>query len=93
MTDRIDIGCGHSFAFVEYKGDEHAAIDEYHLTKDGKECKGFIPLKGGSWVNEFGKDLGAWDVISLDPLTLSPSLLCRVCGSHGFIRDGKWVEA
>lgn len=26
-----------------------------------------------------------------NPLTLSPSLLMRCCGMHGFIRDGKWV--
>lgn len=32
------------------------------------------------------------ELISTDPLTISPSLLCR-CGDHGFIRDGKWVAA
>lgn len=30
--------------------------------------------------------------VSIDPLTLSPSVLCQ-CGAHGFIRDGKWVAA
>ena len=34
-----------------------------------------------------------WQVISWEPLTLSPSLLCRLCGDHGFIRDGRWVPA
>ena len=34
-----------------------------------------------------------WTLESLEPLTLSPSLLCRWCGRHGFIRDGKWVPA
>lgn len=34
-----------------------------------------------------------WRVESWDPLTISPSVLCRVCGDHGFIRDGKWVPA
>lgn len=34
-----------------------------------------------------------WTVESEDPLTLAPSLACRVCGDHGFIRDGKWVPA
>jgi hypothetical protein len=28
-----------------------------------------------------------------DPLTVSPSILCRDCGTHGFVRDGKWVAA
>ena len=26
-------------------------------------------------------------------ITVSPSLLCLLCGDHGFIRDGKWVSA
>lgn len=34
-----------------------------------------------------------WQVVSWEPLTLSPSILNRVCGWHGFIRDGKWVTA
>lgn len=33
-----------------------------------------------------------WTVVSWDPLTRSPSLLCH-CGDHGFIRDGRWVPA
>lgn len=27
-----------------------------------------------------------------DPLTIGRSLLCLVCGRHGFVRDGAWVE-
>jgi hypothetical protein len=33
-----------------------------------------------------------WTVDSWEPMTFSPSLLCR-CGDHGFIRAGKWVPA
>lgn len=32
-----------------------------------------------------------WDVISVQPLTLSPSVLCRTCLFHGYVRDGRWV--
>lgn len=32
-----------------------------------------------------------WTLESWDPLTISPSLLCLSCRSHGFIRAGKWV--
>ena len=35
----------------------------------------------------------AWQVESWEPLTLSPSILCRKTGDHGFIREGKWVQA
>lgn len=33
-----------------------------------------------------------WQVESLDPVTISPSLLCP-CGHHGFFREGRWVPA
>lgn len=28
-------------------------------------------------------------VVSREPLTLSPSVICE-CGAHGFITDGRW---
>lgn len=38
---------------------------------------------------------GHHTIVSEDPLTISPSLLCPdpSCGFHGYIRDGKWVPA
>ena len=32
-----------------------------------------------------------WVVEQVQPLTLSPSILCRVCQFHGHIREGKWI--
>jgi hypothetical protein len=32
-----------------------------------------------------------WQVEQWEPLTLSPSLACQMCGHHGWIRDGRWV--
>jgi hypothetical protein len=34
-----------------------------------------------------------WRLDQLDPLTISPSLLCMSCQHHGFIRGGVWVSA
>ncbi len=34
-----------------------------------------------------------WEVAQLEPLTLTPSLLCTACKFHGFITNGKWVPA
>jgi hypothetical protein len=36
-----------------------------------------------------------WTVVSLEPLELAPSIACTSpgCGSHGYIRDGRWVDA
>lgn len=33
-----------------------------------------------------------WQVESVDPVTIAPSLLCP-CGHHGFIRNGRWEPA
>lgn len=36
--------------------------------------------------------LGAGHAIEQrDPLTISPSILCPDCGTHGFVRAGRWV--
>jgi hypothetical protein len=53
-----------------------------HPTPTGTRCEGWVPFGAGGWT-----------VGSLTPLTLSPSLLCRVCAHHGFIREGVWVPA
>lgn len=34
-----------------------------------------------------------WQVETWEPLTISPSVLCRRCGHHGFIRNGLWEAA
>lgn len=36
-------------------------------------------------------DQTGWKVVSTDPLTVTPSILCGSCGCHGFITKGKWV--
>jgi hypothetical protein len=39
-----------------------------------------------------GQPVPLWKIESLDPLTLSPSLLCH-CRDHGFIKEGRWIRA
>jgi hypothetical protein len=65
---------------------ETVGVEYEHPDGKGGKCLGWINFKGR------GFDDG-WEVISEMPLTLAPSLLCRACGHHGFIRDGKWVPA
>jgi hypothetical protein len=50
---------------------------------DGTDREDGLPVKP-SWAT-------GWTVESIRPLTLSPSLLCRLCKFHGFVREGKWV--
>lgn len=92
---RINIGGGHEIEFVSYKGAEKVAINDYHKTSDGKPCQGFIPFRGNAWADQFkdSPDYQSWEVHSIEPLTITPSLLCRSCGDHGFITNGKWVKS
>ena len=54
-------------------------------------CGGGVYFVAG--INNYhGKSNPVWTVESLNPLTISPSILCG-CGEHGFIRDGKWISA
>ncbi|MFF3891405.1 hypothetical protein [Streptomyces sp. NPDC001914] len=36
---------------------------------------------------------GAHTLVTREPLHLEPSLLWKCCGTHGFVRDGKWIPA
>ena len=36
------------------------------------------------------KDAG-WQVQQVEPLTVTPSILCGRCQTHGFITNGAWV--
>lgn len=66
---------------------EHAGYLLAIRHADGTWCLGTIPLRG------HGAGNAEWDLVSSDPITLSPSILQKPCGCHGFVRDGKWVSA
>ena len=88
----VDIGHGVRIVRVDYHGRDGtrtAGIEYVHPDGRGGECLGWIAFRG---VDE-GETGHAWTVECHNPLTLSPSLRCRACGHHGFIREGKWVPA
>lgn len=60
----------------------------YHPRPDGSG-----PCPGYGWVAFTPEWPDGWELVSERPLTLSPSLLCRNCGHHGHIVDGRWVPA
>jgi hypothetical protein len=63
------------------------AIVRFDSSTD-KPCDGAI-----TWCPECSG--ATWKLVSLNPLTLSPSIACREhpVEHHGFIREGKWVKA
>lgn len=98
QNDKWPWGLEEGWIILDEKGDHLLRITsmhdeglygftEAHRTATGEWCAASIARPGK------GAGQPEWDVISEDPLTLSPSILCRRCGNHGFIREGKWVEA
>lgn len=84
--DWQDIGHGVRVQRVTFEG-QFAAIYWRHPRPDnGQDCNGGFVSFAGRYAGFDG-----WRLEIEEPLTLSPSLLCRACGCHGFIRDGKWV--
>lgn len=103
----IDLGYRHYLQWVGWNPDrdlnpQHAGIPDverygailYHFKPDGSECAGVVTFRG-EVQQKIGPGHPSWTVESSEPLTLSPSVLCKAegCGDHGFIRSGKWVPA
>lgn len=89
--DLTDIGHGVGIRLWRGSADgpTEGLVWEHPDQRDGsRRCTGgSLTFAGHGWPEP------NWTVESLEPLTLSPSLLCRVCGCHGFIREGRWVPA
>ncbi len=90
----IDIGGGHEITYYTRGDDDdaHVGLVHFHHKPDGSPCSGGSVLFDLPQNADF-PDHAKWQVISEEPLTLSPSLLCTICGAHGWIRDGAWVSA
>lgn len=87
----VDLGDGRGLWFVR-KGDVDPWGAQYShpdARESGRECGGYITFDGPEQRKE---SRPLWTVESWEPLTLTPSLLCKTCGSHGWIRNGKWVS-
>lgn len=80
--DAIELGHGTYYTKV-YQGDQWVAIHEWHQ-ENGVWGAGFIPFAGRMEAST------PWEVVSEEPLTLNPSVACRTCSHHGFIRGGRW---
>ncbi len=79
-----DIGHGVSVEVRDIDG-VAAGVAYRHQKPGGGTCEGYCPLR--PVVSD------GWDMVKRNPLTLDPSLLCRACGHHGWVKEGKWVPA
>lgn len=86
MGKKVDIGHGVTISFTEYQGAIVGLIEEHDSS--GGRCSGYVRFRVPQ--NDTTTRPG-WTVESMEPLTLSPSVLCTTCQHHGFIRGGRWV--
>ena len=80
------LGLGHEFAPVTDNDDRLVGWLHTHpdaRSTSGVLCQSFCAVRpiDGAPVHE---------ILSAEPLTLSPSLKCRICGAHGEVTAGKW---
>lgn len=87
MGERIGIGHGVTIQWLTVDGNR-VGLELSHVHGDGEEHGCYVRLDVPQNVGE-----PRWNVESWDPLTLSPSILLKTCGLHGFIRNGRWVPA
>lgn len=101
----LDLGSNHKLSFFGWHPDDlegnrarygvplpnvpRAGALVIHLAPDGHECYGAIHFDLPE-IRQWFPESKIWKVLSWEPLTVEPSLLCRACGDHGFIRQGRW---
>lgn len=105
--DAIDLGNGHwarlfiegdnpdSRTYVSPADAPAAGFFHVHPSKGQADIPEGEPCAGTVTFGDPGRDSKGrahWQLHSLDPLHVEPSILCS-CGRHGYVRDGKWVEA
>lgn len=84
----VDLGAGRYAVKVFGPDRMWCGIHAWHRTPGGAWCAGFV----GFSLIPHREGIGTWRVDRFDPLTLHPSIGCRACGVHGWIRDGRWEE-
>lgn len=97
----LDLGDGHYGNWFSWSPDRDlnpqydgipdlnpAGLTIYHRRPNGDACIGAVSFASPEHDAIFKQT--TWDVVSLDPLHIEPSVLCD-CGDHGFIRGGTWA--
>ena len=103
-AETVDLGSGYVLSWFGWFPDrdlnpqhkDHPDIERAgavirHRTPDGGECTHGVTFDLPETAVLGDRHRGT--VVSWEPLTLEPSLLCRRCGDHGWVRGGRWVPA
>lgn len=93
MGEQIDIGHGVQIRYTSWADHDKVGLIWNHLKPDGTACFGSGLLFDLPGVRQAFPERALWTVEQWEPLIISPSLLCRGCGLHGWIRSDLWVPA
>lgn len=99
LAGLIDLGGCHFLSPMTCHAHPEAGTTSYleiHPMPDkpGQWCIGLLSLTGhGHGHRPDGEPIPEWQQEQADPVTLSPSVLCQVCKTHGFVRAGRWVTS
>lgn len=88
VPEHVWIAAGHGVYFWVWA--EHHHLYYVHDCPLNGDAPGAIAFDVPE--NDYVPAEAKWQLESIEPLTISPSLLCP-CGHHGFIRQGRWVPA
>lgn len=68
--------------------------ERHRSTKDpARWCGGWLGFANvADPVDDHHSRNSKHTLVQADPLTISPSLGCRSCDSHGFIENGRWRD-
>lgn len=93
MSAWRDLGHGHRMRFaIDRERGIRSFIDEHPRPDGAGQCSGSGRMLYAGQVRP-ADGAPYWTVVSDEPLTLTPSLLCPACGDHGWVKDGRWVPA
>lgn len=88
LGDVHDLGSDMMITFqTRLDDDTPIGFIETHPTPEGIGCHGQVVFDIPEAADLKGPK---WQLLSLDPLHIEPSVLCRGCGHHGFVRGGRW---
>lgn len=85
------IDADHALQFYAFGGETVlSGASFWHRRPDGIWCLGSFQWR--IWSGSTRQE-PVWQLVSMDPFHVEPSIHCHACGAHGWIRDGKWEPA
>jgi len=89
-AEHFDMGHNHYGYLIKQDGTP-IGVGVLHATPTGEFCGASALWDVSMYAPEHRPP--CWTLNSLEPVDVSPSLLCLRCGDHGFVKQGRWVPA